>query len=303
MKKFVIGIIATMALLTVGCSDDSSEQLMDVASSTPMTFAVDEESLTRLYYIDNFSDLYSFAVVAQVDGEIYAQGSFYLGQMGTFEPVDPEIWVWPGDETKEVEFYASNESMWRELNGVETPIENNTHPFFGYNTYDDLLCAYTKTSCSKTKAGDGKVHLNFKHILAELGILVRGEFPEDVEFGGYIINSVDIEGVDSKNYHFDTNNWSVYDNSEPYTINYFDPQNYRFTLPEYSETYVEMLIGRQDPGDTFMFLLPGTYNIKINYSIDRFSWIETGKSKKAEVTLVQGQKNRIKLTLPYEPPA
>lgn len=298
MKKYVIGIIATMALLTVGCSDDSSEQLMDVASSTPMTFAVEEEALTRLDYINSVRDLQEFTIVAQVDGEVYKQGNFkYNANTNTIEHAQGETWLWPGDDTKEVTFYATNDIGWGKTSGIDTsdPIVGDERTFTNELGTNDLVCAYK--TVKRTDCQDGIIHLDFSHALAELGILVRGEFPAGMAVS-YRIIIVEIKGEYEQYYNFKSNTWNIipdWDKSyNPYYIN----EN-GFLLGDTNGTYVELLDSEMQPvGDTFRFLQPGDYEITINYWQDNDE-----KRKTASVKLVQGQKNRIQLTLPYESPA
>lgn len=299
MKKYVIGIIATMALLTVGCSDDSSEQLTDVTSSTPMTFAVDEEALTRLDYINSVRDLQEFTIVAQVDGKVYKQGNFkYDASSKTIIHAQGETWLWPGDDTAEVTFYATNNIDWREIGGIDTsePIVGDERTFTNELGTNDMVCAYKKVK--RTDCPDGIVPLNFNHALAELGILVRGEFPAGMAVS-YRIIIVEIKGEYEQYYNFKSNTWNIipdWDKSNnPYYIN-----EDGFLLGDTNGTYVELLDSEMQPvGDTFRFLQPGDYEITINYCQDNDEKYKTTK----EVTLKQGQKNRILLTLPYEPPA
>lgn len=298
MKKFVIGIIATMALLTVGCSDDSSEQLMDVASSTPMTFAVDEEALTRLDYINSVRDLQEFTIVAQVDGKVYKQGNFkYDANSKTIKHAQEETWLWPGDDTKEVTFYATNDIGWGKVQGIDTtePIVGDERTFSNELGTHDLVCAYKKVK--RTDCPDGIVPLNFNHALAELGILVRGEFPAGTAVS-YRIYTIDIQGEYDQNYNFKNNTWNIIPDWDKSNNPYYINEN-GFLLGDTNGTYVELLDSEMQPvGDTFRFLQPGDYEITINYWQDNDE-----KRKTASVKLVQGQKNRIQLTLPYESPA
>lgn len=296
MKKFVIGIIATMALLTVGCSDDSSEQLMDVASSTPMTFAVDEEALTRLDYINSVRDLQEFTIVAQVDGEVYKQGNFkYNANTNTIEHAQGETWLWPGDDTKEVTFYATNDIGWGKTSGIDTsdPIVGDERTFTNELGTNDLVCAYKKVK--RTDCQDGIIHLDFSHALAELGILVRGEFPAGMAVS-YRIIIVEIKGEYEQYYNFKSNTWNIIPDWDKSNNPYYINEN-GFLLGDTNGTYVELLDSEMQPvGDTFRFLQPGDYEITINYWQDNDEKYKTTK----EVTLKQGQKNRIQLTLPYE---
>lgn len=296
MKSYVIGTIATMALLTIGCSDDhSSEQLMDEPSRKPMTFAVDEEALTRLDYINSVSDLQEFTIVAQVDGKVYKQGNFkYNANTNAIEHAQGETWLWPGDDTAEVTFYATNNIDWREIGGIDTsePIVGDERTFTNELGSHDMVCAYKKVK--RTDCPDGIVPLNFSHALAELGILVRGEFPAGMAVS-YRIIIVEIKGEYEQYYNFKSNTWNIipdWDKSyNPYYINEIG-----FPLGDTNGTYVELLDSEMQPvGDTFRFLQPGDYEITINYWQDNDE-----KSKTASVKLVQGQKNRIQLTLPYE---
>lgn len=295
MKKFVIGIIATMALLTVGCSDDSSEQLMDVASSTPMTFAVEEEALTRLDYINSVRDLQEFTIVAQVDGEVYKQGNFkYNANTNTIEHAQGETWLWPGDDTKEVTFYATNDIGWGKTSGIDTsdPIVGDERTFTNELGTHDLVCAYKKVK--RTDCQDGIIHLDFSHALAELGILVRGEFPAGMAVS-YRIIIVEIKGEYEQYYNFKSNTWNIIPDWDKSNNPYYINEN-GFLLGDTNGTYVELLDSEMQPvGDTFRFLQPGDYEITINYWQDNDE-----KRKTASVKLVQGQKNRIQLTLPYE---
>lgn len=295
MKKFVIGIIATMALLTVGCSDDSSEQLMDVASSTPMTFAVEEEALTRLDYINSVRDLQEFTIVAQVDGEVYKQGNFkYNANTNTIEHAQGETWLWPGDDTKEVTFYATNDIGWGKTSGIDTsdPIVGDERTFTNELGTHDMVCAYKKVK--RTDCQDGIIHLDFSHALAELGILVRGEFPAGMAVS-YRIIIVEIKGEYEQYYNFKSNTWNIIPDWDKSNNPYYINEN-GFLLGDTNGTYVELLDSEMQPvGDTFRFLQPGDYEITINYWQDNDE-----KRKTASVKLVQGQKNRIQLTLPYE---
>lgn len=296
MKKFVIGIIATMALLTVGCSDDSSEQLMDVASSTPMTFAVEEEALTRLDYINSVRDLQEFTIVAQVDGEVYKQGNFkYNANTNTIEHAQGETWLWPGDDTKEVTFYATNDIGWGKTSGIDTsdPIVGDERTFTNELGTNDMVCAYKKVK--RTDCQDGIIHLDFSHALAELGILVRGEFPAGMAVS-YRIIIVEIKGEYEQYYNFKSNTWNIIPDWDKSNNPYYINEN-GFLLGDTNGTYVELLDSEMQPvGDTFRFLQPGDYEITINYWQDNDEKYKTTK----EVTLKQGQKNRIQLTLPYE---
>lgn len=296
MKKFVIGIIATMALLTVGCSDDSSEQLMDVASSTPMTFAVEEEALTRLDYINSVRDLQEFTIVAQVDGEVYKQGNFkYNANTNTIEHAQGETWLWPGDDTKEVTFYATNDIGWGKTSGINTsdPIVGDERTFTNELESHDMVCAYKKVK--RTDCQDGIIHLDFSHALAELGILVRGEFPAGMAVS-YRIIIVEIKGEYEQYYNFKSNTWNIIPDWDKSNNPYYINEN-GFLLGDTNGTYVELLDSEMQPvGDTFRFLQPGDYEITINYWQDNDEKYKTTK----EVTLKQGQKNRIQLTLPYE---
>lgn len=296
MKKFVIGIIATMALLTVGCSDDSSEQLMDVASSTPMTFAVEEEALTRLDYINSVRDLQEFTIVAQVDGKVYKQGNFkYNANTNTIEHEQGETWLWPGDDTAEVTFYATNNIDWREIGGIDTsePIVGDERTFTNELGTHDMVCAYKKVK--RTDCQDGIIHLDFSHALAELGILVRGEFPAGMAVS-YRIIIVEIKGEYEQYYNFKSNTWNIIPDWDKSNNPYYINEN-GFLLGDTNGTYVELLDSEMQPvGDTFRFLQPGDYEITINYWQDNDEKYKTTK----EVTLKQGQKNRIQLTLPYE---
>lgn len=298
MKKFVIGIIATMALLTVGCSDDSSEQLMDVASSTPMTFAVEEEALTRLDYINSVRDLQEFTIVAQVDGKVYKQGNFkYNANTNAIEHAQGETWLWPGDDTAEVTFYATNNIDWRESGGIDTsePIVGDERTFTNELGTNDMVCAYKKVK--RTDCQDGIIHLDFSHALAELGILVRGEFPAGMAVS-YRIIIVEIKGEYEQYYNFKSNTWNIIPDWDKSNNPYYINEN-GFLLGDTNGTYVELLDSEMQPvGDTFRFLQPGDYEITINYWQDNDE-----KRKTASVKLVQGQKNRIQLTLPYESPA
>lgn len=295
MKKFVIGIIATMALLTVGCSDDSSEQLMDVASSTPMTFAVEEEALTRLDYINSVRDLQEFTIVAQVDGKVYKQGNFkYNANTNAIEHAQGETWLWPGDDTAEVTFYATNNIDWRESGGIDTsePIVGDERTFTNELGTNDMVCAYKKVK--RTDCQDGIIHLDFSHALAELGILVRGEFPAGMAVS-YRIIIVEIKGEYEQYYNFKSNTWNIIPDWDKSNNPYYINEN-GFLLGDTNGTYVELLDSEMQPvGDTFRFLQPGDYEITINYWQDNDE-----KRKTASVKLVQGQKNRIQLTLPYE---
>lgn len=295
MKKFVIGIIATMALLTVGCSDDSSEQLTDVTSSTPMTFAVDEEALTRLDYINSVRDLQEFTIVAQVDGKVYKQGNFkYDASSKTVIHAQGETWLWPGDDTAEVTFYATNNIDWREIGGIDTskPIVGDERTFTNELGTHDMVCAYKKVK--RTDCPDGIVPLNFSHALAELGILVRGEFPAGMAVS-YRIIIVEIKGEYEQYYNFKSNTWNIIPDWDKSNNPYYINEN-GFLLGDTNGTYVELLDSEMQPvGDTFRFLQPGDYEITINYWQDNDE-----KRKTASVKLVQGQKNRIQLTLPYE---
>lgn len=295
MKKFVIGIIATMALLTVGCSDDSSEQLMDVASSTPMTFAVEEEALTRLDYINSVRDLQEFTIVAQVDGKVYKQGNFkYNANTNTIEHAQGETWLWPGDDTKEVTFYATNDIGWGKTSGIDTsdPIVGDERTFTNELGTHDMVCAYKKVK--RTDCQDGIIHLDFSHALAELGILVRGEFPAGMAVS-YRIIIVEIKGEYEQYYNFKSNTWNIIPDWDKSNNPYYINEN-GFLLGDTNGTYVELLDSEMQPvGDTFRFLQPGDYEITINYWQDNDE-----KRKTASVKLVQGQKNRIQLTLPYE---
>lgn len=296
MKKFVIGIIATMALLTVGCSDDSSEQLMDVASSTPMTFAVEEEALTRLDYINSVRDLQEFTIVAQVDGEVYKQGNFkYNANTNTIEHAQGETWLWPGDDTAEVTFYATNDIGWGKTSGIDTsdPIVGDERTFTNELGSHDMVCAYKKVK--RTDCQDGIIHLDFSHALAELGILVRGEFPAGMAVS-YRIIIVEIKGEYEQYYNFKSNTWNIIPDWDKSNNPYYINEN-GFLLGDTNGTYVELLDSEMQPvGDTFRFLQPGDYEITINYWQDNDEKYKTTK----EVTLKQGQKNRIQLTLPYE---
>lgn len=295
MKKYVIGIIATMALLTVGCSDDSSEQLTDVTSSTPMTFAVDEEALTRLDYINSVRDLQEFTIVAQVDGKVYKQGNFkYNANTNAIEHAQGETWLWPGDDTAEVTFYATNNIDWRESGGIDTsePIVGDERTFTNELGTNDLVCAYKKVK--RTDCQDGIIHLDFSHALAELGILVRGEFPAGMAVS-YRIIIVEIKGEYEQYYNFKSNTWNIIPDWDKSNNPYYINEN-GFLLGDTNGTYVELLDSEMQPvGDTFRFLQPGDYEITINYWQDNDE-----KRKTASVKLVQGQKNRIQLTLPYE---
>lgn len=301
MKRYVIGIIAMMASLTVGCSDNSSEQLMDEPSRKPMTFVVDEEALTRLDnldYINDVSQIWSFTVVAQVDGEIYQQGNFIYDQMSdAFVPANGEAWLWPGDESKEVTFYATNAQGWTQGISNSEPIVGDEYTFNNELGSYDMICAYTKVS--RTNCQDGVVHLNFSHALAELGILVRGEFPDGVDISSYRIISIDIQGEYDQIYNFKSNTWSEKVDGDNIYSPYFAYEN-GFLLGDTNGSFVETLIypQRQQDGDTFRFLQPGTYNIDIYYWQDN-----DGKFLSTTVTLVQGKKNRVLLTLPYMVPA
>lgn len=296
MKKFVIGIIATMALLTVGCSDDSSEQLMDVASSTPMTFAVEEEALTRLDYINSVRDLQEFTIVAQVDGKVYKQGNFkYNANTNAIEHAQGETWLWPGDDTAEVTFYATNNIDWRESGGIDTsePIVGDERTFTNELGTNDMVCAYKKVK--RTDCQDGIIHLDFSHALAELGILVRGEFPAGTAVS-YRIYTIDIQGEYDQNYNFMNNTWSKKAGGDQTNHSYFAEDN-GFGSFDTNGSYVELLMSeQQQEGDTFRFLQPGSYIITVSYYQDNDEKYKTTK----EVTLKQGQKNRIQLTLPYE---
>lgn len=296
MKKFVIGIIATMALLTVGCSDDSSEQLTDVTSSTPMTFAVDEEALTRLDYINSVRDLQEFTIVAQVDGKVYKQGNFkYNANTNTIEHAQGETWLWPGDDTKEVTFYATNDIGWGKTSGIDTsdPIVGDERTFTNELGTHDMVCAYKKVK--RTDCQDGIIHLDFSHALAELGILVRGEFPAGMAVS-YRIIIVEIKGEYEQYYNFKSNTWNIIPDWDKSNNPYYINEN-GFLLGDTNGTYVELLDSEMQPvGDTFRFLQPGDYEITINYWQDNDEKYKTTK----EVTLKQGQKNRIQLTLPYE---
>ena len=299
MKSYVIGTIATMALLTIGCSDDhSSEQLMDEPSRKPMTFAVDEEALTRLDYINSVRDLQEFTIVAQVDGKVYKQGNFkYNANTNAIEHAQGETWLWPGDDTAEVTFYATNNIDWREIGGIDTsePIVGDERTFTNELGSHDMVCAYKKVK--RTDCPDGIVPLNFSHALAELGILVRGEFPAGMAVS-YRIIIVEIKGEYEQYYNFKSNTWNIIPNwDESYNPYYINENG--FPLGDTNGTYVELLDSEMQPvGDTFRFLQPGDYEITINYWQDNDE-----KRKTASVKLVQGQKNRIQLTLPYESPA
>lgn len=297
MKKFVIGIIAMMASLTISCSDDHSpEQLMDVTSSKPMTFAVDEEALTRLDYINSVRDLQEFTIVAQVDGEVYQQGNFkYNANTNTIEHAQGKTWLWPGDDTKEVTFYATNDISWGKTSGIDPsdPIVGDERTFNNALETHDLVCAYAKVK--RTDCQDGIVHLKFSHALAEVGILFRGEFPAGTAVS-YRIYTVYVQGEYDQIYNFKTNTWRKKTGSDNIYSPYYEQDN-GFGLFDTNGDYVELIYSEQQPvGDTFRFIQPGTYDIHVSYNQDNDE-----KSKTATVELKKGQKNRIQLTLPFEP--
>lgn len=303
MQKYFIGIISTISLLG-SCSDnDVSGQLPEEAMRVPMSFSVSQEPLSRISYVNSISDLTSFGVAAQIEDDLYFCHHFNgslneeTGEWVYYpEPGTTEVNLfWPGDDRTVVDFYAMND------------YEGFPSLFYNYSTGEDrgltdhaaelYLNDYYKTSdivaayASMKRPDDNTVRLSFKHIMAELGILVRGE--EHIEQNGsdsrYYLSNIIIKGNDRKIYHFDTNEWSDTDNSETFDYYFFSSNGY-----EVGFDYVSI----PDDGDystsKYIFLFPGSYTIEAYYN-SMHGWT----SKSTDVTLIQGQKNRVYLTLPY----
>lgn len=294
-----------MISLLGSCADnDLSAQLSDDTIRVPMSFSVSQEPLSRISYINSVDQLTSFGVAAQIDEELYFFHHFngelnedtgkweYFPESGTTEV----NLYWPGDDRTVVDFYAMND------------YEGFPGLFYNYSTGEDMgltdhaaelyLNDYYKTSdmmaayASMKRPTDNMVRLSFKHIMAELGILVKGE--EHKEESGadsrYYLSNIIIKGNDRKIYHFDTNEWSDTDNSGTFEHDYFSSNGYEVGFDNDSIITYD----GEDPTSRYIFLFPGTYTIEAYYN-SLHGWT----SKSTDVTLIQGQKNRVYLTLPY----
>lgn len=302
MKKYFIGIFTITSFLC-SCSDNEVSGLLpDGAVRVPMSFSVSQESQSRLYYIDNLYDLERISLAAQIADSLYFDYDFSQywdvdDQEYRYAPVGATTSVdlyWPANDNTVVDFYAMNDPQnfhdrfHDYFTGEDKTLQNHSDTIWNIYRSHDLMAAFASTR----RTTDGKVQLRFKHIMAELGILVQGE-PHEEQSGvptKYYMSGIEVYGEDKRLYHFDTNTWSDVDDADTFQYEYFSSNGYVFGFEADS---IKTWVG-DDPTDRYVFLIPGTYNIKVWYS-SQHGWT----SKEQEVTLRQGQKNRVHITLPY----
>lgn len=304
MKSYVIGALALLTLSLSCCSGDSSseQQLIEEMTRIPMTFAVSQESDTRLNYINNTIELGSFYLWSQVDGNIYLKDQFN-NNYNIFSAVNlrPEQLVWPGIDKTTVDFYAINKPSYG------SSISSISNHSIAINNDDvlnsDLLFAYTQTTKTPT---DGVVNLKFNHAMAELGILLKGDYSLNPDLL-YEVKKIVIQGKMSRIYHFDTNSWSDDPGSDVKSYNYYQFTPIPTTADEgyqlfSGDDYKELINASSGSnGDTFEFLIPGDYTISVTYNCLKRgnpSDSKYNEEKTCNVTLQQAEKHRVKLTLP-----
>lgn len=298
MKQFAIGTLTILpAMLTCsGCSDSAgSEQLAD-ASRMPMTILVSQssfESDTRLSYIDDVENLEEFYLALEVDDELYFEDYYSYSGDGLFSPVREDL-TWPNDSRKEVSFYAMNltfrnvEDSYAPCLPNRVPLPDNSVVVHKDSLDGDLVAAYVKTACTST----GAVELNFHHILAEVGLGIKGDYSQPD--AAYNLLEVDVKGPDQAVYHFDRNGWSSYDGADQSEFTYFYMSN-GLILTEGDEYVTVPRYLDSGERDLNMFLIPGVYNLS-------FTWVNQKlgtNTKNCDVELLAGRKNRINVTLPY----
>lgn len=316
-----------MVMMLSSCSDNNLSELLpgQGVSHTPMTFSVSQEPLaneTRIYYIEQAEQIYNFYMVAELQNKIFGHQKYYQGQNQEFQSENTIFW--PEDSREELSFYAincdDNNNFLRNAvqvydedldDYVLTPLNNAVDiPLDIYNSQIDLVAAYTKISENRTV--NGVVPLSFKHILGVVGIYVKGEATVDFPNEEYSIEDAWFEPVNQgeayRTYHFDTNTWTASRKSgeegeilefpymhNPITLD--DPYNYQELLDIMQEQ-----AAAPEEGDSYKFLIPGNYLLSVQYSYDADGdGITNGRSseiKNCTITITQGIKTRINLTLP-----
>lgn len=316
-----------MVMMLSSCSDNNLSELLpeqDVVC-TPMTFTVSQEPLadeTRIYYIERAEQIYNFYMVAELQNEIFGHQYFFQGQ--NKEYLSEKDIYWPEDSREELSFYAINcdydnnflhdavEVYDEDLDDyITTPLNNAVDiPIKIFDSQIDLVAAYTKISENRTV--NGVVPLSFKHILGVVGIYVKGEETADYPDEEYTIEDAwfepVIQGEAYRTYHFDTNTWTSSTKSgDEGEIPYFPYMHNPITID--GTSYQELLDIMQgqaaapEPGDSYKFLIPGNYFLYVSYSYDADGDGTTygpssEEGKKCTITITQGKKNRINLTLP-----
>ena len=321
MKQNVIGIMATCAMVTMlsSCSDHDASGLLPEhdAACTPMTFTAQQEPFgeeTRISYLEDAGEMEQIFVVAQTGSASTAECSFtdffYRNDAGIYSTSNPDA-AWPNDSRTEVTFFAINLGPdWNFLfnatgKGASPLTDNSVKGIERYDNYfyRDVVAAYTVTSASKTNGG--QVPLTFKHILAEIGINARGEYDPSYPTALFRLTQIMLTPIHPLAvYHFDTNTWSNDpdgdDLPEISDIYYFASDGIDLNN---SGDYQEVMEPGSASGDYFGFLIPGEYTMTVDYWYDADGengpvYDMVSDSKSCTVTLEQGKKNRINLTLP-----
>lgn len=317
-----------MVMMLSSCSDNNLSELLpgQGVSHTPMTFSVSQEPLaneTRIYYIEQAEQIYNFYMVAELQNKIFGHQKYYQGQNQEFQSENTIFW--PEDSREELSFYAincdDNNNFLRNAvqvydedldDYVLTPLNNVVDiPLDIYNSQIDLIAAYTKIS--ENQSVNGVVPLSFKHILGVVGIYVKGEATVDFPNEEYSIEDAWFEPVNQgeayRTYHFDTNTWTASRKSgEEGDIPYFPYMIGTLTLDDDTDNYQELMgitpgqTTAPEEGDSYKFLIPGDYLLSVSYSYDAdgdgTTYGRSSETKICTISIAQGQKNRINLTLP-----
>ncbi len=292
-----------LALSLSSCSEQSEQSLNDTPR-TIMSFAVSQEPITRADRVENITQLSQFYLWAENEGSIYLEDVFTKSGTSaySFKAESLTECLWPGKKTTLDFFAASNYEF------IATPVKSNPLTNHTLNIilegviWSDLMFAHTQyTSIPE----DGVVNLNFKHVLGELGILLKGDFKDNPDNSIYV-QEINVKGDSNKDLHLDkldeANSWTRTEYSQSYfytpagtTMGYF--LSYENSL---YDIYVELLNEEDAERSTYIFLIPGNYQIEVSYICQNPSGGFKNVTKTCDVEVVQGKSNLVKLTLPFE---